>query len=58
MAHVLWMGFFVLPGLQQAVDYGTQELQKICKVRLWCGFCDLVEGSGAFQRCTHVIVLY
>lgn len=33
VAHVIWMGFFYLPGLNQAVDYGTQEIKKICKVR-------------------------
>jgi hypothetical protein len=29
------MGFFYLPGLKQAVDYGTQEIMKICEVRWW-----------------------
>lgn len=32
VAHVIWMGFFYLPGLNAAVDYGTAEIKKICKV--------------------------
>lgn len=29
----LQMGFFYLPGLNSAVDYGTEQLMKICAVR-------------------------
>jgi hypothetical protein len=41
VAHVIWMGFFYLPGLNKAVDYGTQELTKVCKAaKVDCHFAD------------------
>lgn len=39
--HVLYLGFYYLPGFEQAIDYGTDHLLRICEQStLDCHFAD------------------
>lgn len=42
VAHVIWMGFFYIPGLEQAVNFGTDVIRKIChEAKIDCHVADL-----------------
>lgn len=38
---ILYCGFYYIPGLERAVDYGTEEIKKVCIAEEGCYFTDL-----------------
>ena len=42
VAHVIWMGFFYIGGLEKAVDYGFEAVKTACEgAKIHCEVADL-----------------
>lgn len=42
VAHVIWMGFFYIGGLEKAVDYGSEAVIEACEAaKIHCEVADL-----------------
>jgi len=42
VAHVIWMGFFYIGGLEEAVDYGFEAVKTACEAaEIHCEVADL-----------------
>ena len=39
--YILYSGFYYIPGLERVVDYGSDEIKKVCLVEQRCYFTDL-----------------
>jgi len=39
--NVIYSGFYHIPGFEKVIDYGTEELKKVCVVEKGCYFTDL-----------------